>query len=259
MPIYELRHVLFCDILGFSEAVKRGEIDPTLLLIAFSHLQRLVREANQEIDANEHDSETGRKYDYVVQPRAEHFSDCIVISTHATTIDAIWLCQASADIQCMLAQRGFLSRGSICTGLLHHRETSIFGPAFLEAVTREKATRWPRIEVSSETLRHFRNADNCEDQEIVKIRERQLLIAEQSDCVWVDPFHDLKFFARNSESPPHPHVRPAIDAWRNVLTQGLSSQDESVFRKHEWMSRHYNRTLVQPGGWIAPLEIPDFG
>ena len=113
MTIYEERHVLFCDILGFTRAVVDGNMDPTKLFLAFNHLQATVNELNKAISPEATDPESGHVYDYIVTPRAEHFSDCIAISTPATNVDAIWLCQAAAEMQNLLVRRGFLSRGAI--------------------------------------------------------------------------------------------------------------------------------------------------
>jgi hypothetical protein len=254
--IYEVKHVLFCDILGFAQAVLLQTVDPAMFLLTFDHLQAAVREANRKIDSDEISQENGLQYDYTVTPRAEHFSDCIVISTPATNVDAIWLCHAAAEIQNMLVRRGFLSRGAICTGLLHHAETSIFGPAFVTAVQREKETSRPRIAVSPETLECFRIAKNAQDAEISLIREQQLLASDQSGSVWIDPFHHLKFFADRDEPPPHQHVKTNIAAWSKVLRRGLLYSEGRVFEKYVWMSKQYNERLTRPGSWIQPIEVP---
>jgi hypothetical protein len=256
MSIYEERHVLFCDILGFTQAVIDGKIDPAKLFLAFNHLQAAVNELNKAIDPEATDAESGRAYDYIVTPRAEHFSDCIAISTPATNVDAIWLCEAASELQNLLVRRGFLSRGAICTGLLHHTETSVFGPAFIEAVHREEKTRYPRIEISSELLLSFRKANTLDDKAISNIRERQLVLSDDHGCTWIDPFHYLKLFVA-VDPPPHPHVKPAIDAWRRVLTDGLLSEDEKVFEKYAWMSKRFNEGLVRSGSWILPVMVPE--
>lgn len=256
MTIYEERHVLFCDILGFTRAVVDGNIDPTKLFLAFNHLQATVNELNKAISPEATDPESGHVYDYIVTPRAEHFSDCIAISTPATNVDAIWLCQAAAEMQNLLVRRGFLSRGAIRTGLIHHTETSVFGPAFIEAVHREKKTRYPRIEISPETLFYFRKANTLDDKAISNIREKQLIITDNSGCAWIDPFHYLKSFVA-ADPPPHPHVMPAVNAWRKVLTNGLLSEDKSVFEKHAWMSEYFNIRLARPGSSILPIVIPE--
>jgi hypothetical protein len=254
--IYEVKHVLFCDILGFSKAVLCQQADPATFLITFDHLRAAVGEANRKIDSDEISQETGLKFDYTITPRAEHFSDSIVVTTPATNVDAIWLCQAAAEIQNMLVRRGFLSRGAICTGPLHHAETSIIGPAFVTAVQREKETSQPRIAVSAETLACFRIANNAQDAEIASVREQQLLASDQSGVTWIDPFHYLKFFANCNEPPPHQHVRADIAAWSKVLKQGLLRNEGKVFKKYVWMSEQYNEKLAQPGSWIQPIEIP---
>jgi len=40
---------------------------------------------------------------------------------------------------------GFLIRGSICLGKLYHKQSTIFGAAFVQAVENEKKTKYPVI------------------------------------------------------------------------------------------------------------------
>jgi hypothetical protein len=254
--IYERRHILFCDILGFTQAILKRRADPAKFLFAFSHIQAMVQEANRVIDPEIVEPETGRRYDYLVSTRAEHFSDCIVVSTPATNVDAIWLCQAAAEIQNLLAGRGFLSRGAISTGLAHHKDTTIFGPALIKAVYREKATKWPRIEVSRETLRSFRSAPDVDGQEICRIREQQLLITEKGGRVMIDPFHHLKFFVNQTEPPPHVHVAPQIEGWRKVIVAGLRQRQKRVLAKYVWMCKRFNAILAKKGSWVHPIAVP---
>jgi hypothetical protein len=254
--IYDERHVLFCDILGFSRAVLDGKIHPAKFLIAFSHLDDAVKEANRHVDPNALVPGAGRPPDYVVTPRAEHFSDSIVISTPATNVNAIWLCQAAAMIQGRLAKLGFLSRGSIATGPLHHSETSVFGPAFIEAALQEKKAKWPRVLVSDRTMKHFRHANNVDDLQICRIRERQLIVKERAGCVRVDPFFHLKFFATHKSRPPHQDVARSVDGWRKTVTAGLQSKEKRVFAKYAWMARRFNESLVRREGWCKAIEIP---
>ena len=255
MTIYEKRHVLFCDILGFSQAVLNQEMEPEKFLIAFSHLQAAVQEANRLMSPEQCGQDGKQKYDYLVTPRAEHFSDCLVISVPATNVDAIWLCQAAAEIQNMLVRRGFLSRGAICTGPLHHSTASVFGPAFVQAVNREKSTVQPRIEVSEETLKFFRQANDAEDEEICRIREAQLLVFDDNK-LWIDPFHNLKFFATHESAPDNKDIVLTVDAWRKVLMRGLQIKCAKVRKKYIWMSRRFNLSLCQRSGWISEIQTP---
>lgn len=256
--IYEQRHVLFCDILGFSAAVMKPDAFAGRFLIAFSHLARAVREANRRVDSEEIDPVTGKRPDYVVSPTAKQFSDCVVVSTPATNVDAIWLCELAASLQNELARRRFLSRGAITTGPLYHKETTIFGPAFVQAVQLEEATVWPRIEVSKETVEVFLNGDTNTDREISAIRKRQLLIQERSGVVRVDPFWLLRREARGPAPASHSETHRDVElVWRRTLSEGLETAAERRhFRKQAWMARRFNEALVVHGGWVKPISIP---
>lgn len=55
--------------------------------------------------------------------------------------------QAISPTRCIieLLQLGFLTRGGITIGPVHHRDNIIFGPALIEAVALEKEAHYPRI------------------------------------------------------------------------------------------------------------------
>ena len=249
--MYERRHVLFCDILGFRDAIREEKIPPEKFLITFSYLQAAVAEANRSLGSAGPFSNTDQK-PYYINSRSQHFSDCIVISTPAFNVDAIWLCQASAEIQNMIARRGFLCRGSIETGCLYHGEEGIFGPALVKAVEREKETKQPRIAVSRETVEAFRIANTDEDHEIIKAREYQLLLQEEGEF-YVDPFHSLKFFSKFGSRPPHKNVSHHIDAWRKTISSGLNYNCPYVRSKYEWMRLEFNSRLAKDSPWIETI------
>ena len=135
-------------------------------------------DAYKIIDPSEPEEIAGQVPTYVVKPEAIYCSDSIIVSTPATCVDAIWLCEAAARIQTGISSHGFLIRGGITTGSLYHSGNTIFGPAIVEAAAMDVNGGMPRINVSEKTLEHFRSPESDEDPEIVSIRERQLIAIE---------------------------------------------------------------------------------
>lgn len=99
MAKFEFRHVLYCDLLGFSDFSLSKFFDPGRCFRLFRALDKAIAQANVKIDPLTPEPESQRVPDYVVNPEAIYFSDAIVVSTPATNVDAIWLCQAAAMIQ----------------------------------------------------------------------------------------------------------------------------------------------------------------
>jgi hypothetical protein len=152
---FECRHVLYCDLLGFSAYSLSNFFEPARCFRLFQALDKMVAQSAAKIDRSVPDHQTKRVPDYVVNPETIYFSDAIVISTPSTNLDAIWLCQAAAMIQNQMCLHGFLVRGSIVTGDVYHSENTLFGPAIAEAVALEKPRSPPVIVVSSETQSVF--------------------------------------------------------------------------------------------------------
>ena len=94
---FERRHVLYCDLLGFSRYSLGRFFEHSRCFRLFRQLDKMVVNARIEIDPSVPDLFSGLPPDYVVKPEAIYFSDTIVISTVATNIDAIWLCEAAGE------------------------------------------------------------------------------------------------------------------------------------------------------------------
>lgn len=247
----ERRHVLYCDLLGFSNYSLSKSFAPARCLRLFRGLDKMVAQASIDIDPSVPELESQRIPDYIVKPEATYFSDAIVISTPPTNVDAIWLCEAAAMIQKQICHHGFLVRGSIVTGDMYHSGNTLFGPAIARAVALEKRGSPPVIVVSDETLKCFRHARTRQDTEIVKIRECQLIAHQNSRVPYIDPFSHAKI----STNQPiiHDRTRADIDAWRTLIEAGLRNPMR-IRRKYSWMARHFNCCLSGKASAIPPIR-----
>lgn len=253
---FERRHVLYCDILGFSEYVQGEFFEESRCFRLFHHLDEVIRQSNESIDRSAPDPTTGVVPDYVVTPQATYCSDSIIISTPPTTIDAIWLCEAAARIQNSICHLGFLLRGGIATGLVYHSQNTIFGPAITKAAAMEKEVSWPVIAIASETHQIFHEAATAEDQEIVFIRSKQLISSANAEKPFVDPFWILKIQCMQPTLNPHTNIQ--IESWRGLLEHGLHSKIPKVRKKYEWAARHFNLSLCGHSSRVRPILIERF-
>lgn len=135
---YEKRVVLFLDILGFKDLIKKGrEIE---ILEALSIPKELV----------------GRyPFDGSTKMEITAFSDSIVVSE---------LVEGDFNIRRMVGYASFLFtqflekkiliRGGIAVGNLHHKDGVVFGPALVDAYKLESELAfYPRIVITQEIAR----------------------------------------------------------------------------------------------------------
>ncbi len=246
---YENRHVLFCDILGFSEAVKNKSITVEEIFGIMRDLRNYMTAANI-LESDPTQSSDGNSYTII--SIAEHFSDCIVISVEATNLGVIWLCEVASQLQEIIIKKGFLCRGSITSGEIWHKNSTIYGPAFIEAVELEKSTKYPRIEISETAFKWFMTSDNEEDFEIVKIRKSQLISIGEDGVTGIDPFSNLKIYSGKKSIPTA--VSDLLDVWSKVISKGLSHPDDCVLEKYNWMKTEYNKLVEGKNISLMPFR-----
>jgi hypothetical protein len=189
---------------------------------------------------------------YLIRPIAEHFYDCLVVSVEATNLGAIWLCEVASQIQGIIARRGLLSRGAITNGEMWHRESTIFGPAFIEAVELEKQTEFPRITISNNIYAWFMSSENEEDYEIARVRESQLIAVDSDGTKRVDPFAKVKIYAGSAHLPAH--IKSLLDCWARTIKSGLDHPDPKVRNKYEWMACEYDNLIEGKNTAILPFN-----
>jgi hypothetical protein len=250
---FERRHVLYCDLLGFSKYSQSRFFEPSKCIRLFAQLDRMVAYTSIETDPSIPDPLSGLPPDYVVKSEAIYGFDSIAISTPATNIDAIWLCEAAARIQNHICFHGFLIRGSIVTGDLYHSGNTIFGPAIAKAVKWEKSGIPPVIVVADETLEYFSRAESDEDKEIVKHRQYQLIAREENLPPYIDPFWLTKI--HTNQQTILQGTRINIDCWRTLIERGLRDRDRKIRKKYLWTAERFNRRLCNKASAIKPIPI----
>src|SRR5215469_15696248 len=132
--MYTERYVAFADILGFSDIVKMSAQD--------SSPRRYDALVKALAEAGSHHPGLNESDDIQFQT----FSDSIVMSSASTPTGLIHILASMADLSIRLLRDGLLIRGAIAKGSLHHKQSIMFGPAFLEAYSIEsKIANYPRL------------------------------------------------------------------------------------------------------------------
>lgn len=250
---FEMRHVLYCDLLGFSEYVKSEFFEADRCFRLFKQLDELIADASKHIGEDDQDEASGCKPGYIVRPEIIYCSDSIMVSTPATNIDAIWLFEAAARIQNGICAHGFLIRGSIVTGNLFHSGNTIFGPAIVDSVARDKSGGAPIIVIDENSLKYFCMAISDEDREIVNIRKHQLVAEDDHNFPYIDPFWMSKIHV--NQEIIHTITRVNLDCWRSLIETGLKNKDTSIQEKYIWMANRYNKVICNKKSKIKPITM----
>lgn len=172
---YEKRIIVFIDILGFREHIKKtieDKVSFTNLKDALNYISQIGSVINNEL-YEEHDKEI------------TVFSDSIVISYPVANPNNVFsLLMDVVYIQLDMICRGILLRGGIATGELCHKNTIVYGPAMVEAYELEsKSAIYPRVIISKDVFTIISKINNSTDLEIVNS-----LIKRDRDGQWYVDF-----------------------------------------------------------------------
>lgn len=228
-PTYEQRLILFIDFLGFSEVVAATEEDPEALRRLMAALDDIGRLGEADIFESQ---------------QVTQFSDSVVMSYRVTERSGVfWMLNAIALTVISLVGRGFLLRGAVTLGALHHTRRHIVGPAMVRAHEMESnLARYPRVILDPAVIalaRRRRNEDHTPDDEEGYVRS---FIAEDDDG---QPFIDyISWNAVVAVAGGDDDLYPDYLATLGGLLQtGLRHEDPRVVDKYLWLYPRYIAAL----------------
>jgi len=187
--IYEKRLLLYADILGWKFQMVTG--DQSKLLSAVNLIHERTKELNEAererwrtmegkvIQTDMGPMQVGEINPMALEVQFGAFSDHFLYSVPASFGDRIY---STAQVLIVdLLKLGFLVRGAVTYGDLHHKDNVVFGPALLEAVEiEEKEAFYPRILVSEKAKSHCDQWPGDENYKIV--------IEDQMGRKMINPF-----------------------------------------------------------------------
>jgi hypothetical protein len=238
---YSERYFAFIDILGFSSLVRKSEHSP----LEAEKLVAIMKRIND------------RWSDSALQPthgilgedfKVQSFSDCTVMSEAASAKGLQYLLMMVTQFAVDLLGNGFLLRGGIAKGALHHSQYAVFGPAFLRAYDLERnIAEFPRIVVDQLTHEDFEA--NPSPESFDKFIQPVLRHADDGP-VYVDVFSCFKF----TEALP-----ARVELYRGLCRENIQAMlDASIYvpahyKKLQWLAQIWNTTVENPSGrseWI---------
>lgn len=135
--LYDQRVVGFVDVLGFSKiSMRLSSEDPEVDFVYFLLNAPDFAKANLEME---------------YEAEFSSFSDNVVASSDLDSKNVWAVLYFCANLQWLMIVQGYLCRGAITTGLLHHSAKAIFGSGLVEAYNLEReVAKYPRIIISDD-------------------------------------------------------------------------------------------------------------
>ena len=176
--------------------------------------------------------------------RVTQFSDSVVLSYRVTEESGVfWMLNTMALTVIALAERGYLLRGAVTIGDLHHTRRHVVGPAMVRAYEMEsKEARYPRIIIDPAVIplaRRQRNEDHSSNDEEEYVRS---FITEDAD--------GRLFFDYVSWQPVVEIAGCDDDIYPDYLSTlsglirtGLAHDEPSVADKYLWLHRRYEAAI----------------
>lgn len=159
--MYQQRLLLYVDILGWTAAVKANGDDRRLLTaVERIHVHAEVHNERHREDIRDRAASDGSPlFPMFFEVQFGAFSDHFVYSMPVGFGPRIL--DVASKLVVDLLRMGWLTRGAIVLGPLHHTDNVIFGPALLEAVeTEARHSVYPRILISDAVLKELEEWPN---------------------------------------------------------------------------------------------------
>ncbi|MFL6622133.1 MAG: hypothetical protein ACJ8NR_05900 [Sulfurifustis sp.] len=250
---YENRLVAFIDILGWSRSVREAENQPELIRRAglAANTLRSLTHFSKEV------AKIGGDRPFAGDLRINHFSDSVLISAIADYHGQTELEWRLQTISLELLKLGFLIRGGVSYGALHHRRDMVFGPALVRAVDLEKRAVYPRVILDSNVSRAFARGVDYLDKD-------GTLLGNTNK--WRHDADGLMFFDFLQPFPLVPGVQPnagmfraTMEPVRKLVMSGLEehAHDAARYAKYYWLGRYFNETCARyPDCGVKQITLP---
>ena len=232
---YEERVIVFIDILGFREHVKRTVTEPDYFLKL-----RNVLNFISGLKSDKLDKEIGKEVTV--------FSDSIVISYPAQLSGSVfWLLLDVVHLQMDMMANGVLVRGGVTVGQLCHNDSIVYGPAMVEAYELEsKAAIYPRVVINNkifETAVMYPHNSPEEDLEYILD-----LCDQDRDGLWY-----VDFLRQQQEVEYEYDFAKALITIKKIIINEIEKNKSkpNVWMKYQWLKNYYNEVVIDS------VKIPD--
>jgi len=221
---YGKRIVAYIDILGFSNYIEESDRDNE----KYVKVKELITNINSKIETDFYDT-------FREQCKTENeiisVSDSIIIS-HSMNDDSepdkgalFNIIQDVLEYQVFLLENGWLCRGAISFGKLHHQKNVIFGKSYIDAYKLEsKVAKYPRIIFSTELINFYKDK-----------LFKDWLILDKDGHYFLDYLERCRI---------HPNSDKILTNLKNTINNILENETKyELIEKYIWLKDYYNFSI----------------
>lgn len=229
---YEERVVVFIDILGFRELIRKTVQDA-------SHYANIKNALNM-ISSTKEENDHGILAEKEIGKEVTVFSDSIVVSYPVSLLGSVfYLLLDIVHLQLEMLRFGILMRGGMTVGKLYHNDNIVYGPAMIEAYELEsKVAVYPRVLVSKMALETATKFPlNPPEDELKYVID---LLHEDFDSQLY-----VNFMSQWQEVDDSVDYLKALLNIKNVIEGALKEYEAkpSILVKYEWLKKYYTSVV----------------
>lgn len=168
-----------------------------------------------------------------------HFSDSVALSYRIDETSAVfWMLNQIAMAVIQLASLGFLVRGAVTVGRLHHSAETLVGPAMVAAYQMEsKEAIYPRVIIDPVVLEVAKQHPSPDHHPMQESNYVQKMLAHATDGrFWINFISYEAFLGAGLDPDNYPLYLCQIG---KMVQTGLLHTSSSVVQKHMWLHPYY--------------------
>lgn len=239
---YSQGYVAFLDMMGFQKLCKYESCERIKAIIDDIELfkYKFINSFSKLVIPE----------DIISQTTVKIISDSIIITTPNNYYGLLYILYFTATLHMMLLDCGVPLRGGIEKGDFFVTETTIFGPAVINAYQIENSTTYPRVQISASIIddlrkigfEHKKTFDyyvNLKNNKNIHLSEIETFICKDfDDCYFVHYFNTIENIALFHNSVKKEKIYRFIE---EQITK--YKENEKLSLKYEWLRTYYNHYL----------------
>ncbi len=242
---YEDRVVAFIDILGFKKSLDKSNTD----IKEFDRILTTLNDLKEFFIKPKDKYELEADKDLGADTQIIQISDSLIISRLLQEQGGIFhmLSDCAFAIH-LLISNGFLCRGAIKYGKMYHKDTTIFGQAYLDAYFAEENEKLPIIKFDKdlfEIVKFFPGPSNkgFEEWEINYIKQNCKKLGKGE--YYLDYFTDYDSLVGGGPGTASIHYSKLRDIIVNGLNDPELYMNSNTYNKLRWAADQFNLTAKQ--------------
>lgn len=234
---YETRIVAFIDILGFKQSVKKSTENKK----EFNRIFKTLTELKEFFLEPKSEFTLKTEKEYGIDTQITQVSDSLIISRVIHEKGGVYsmISDCSFAIH-LLIEHGFLCRGAVKVGKMYHKDSILFGDAYLNAYDAEENERLPIIKFDKllfEIVELFPGDANkgFEKWEVDFISKNCKLL--MTGIYYIDYFTDYDDRVGGGEGSAYIHYSKL----REIILNGLKiPKEQNAYEKYRWAADQFN-------------------